>query len=100
MIKDNQLDRPLYIRDVVGLLNEQQAAISRLEEKNGALKKFIKDNFDEMMDSKMVIDDELLHDVFDELYSMRIYNKNNCEAFTKEINYLIKRIKEQCEEEL
>ena len=59
MIKDNQLDRQLYIRDVVGLLNEQQAAISRLEEKNGALKKFIKDNFDEMMDSKMVIDDEL-----------------------------------------
>ena len=44
---------------VCDLLNEQQATISRLEEKNGALKKFIKDNFDEMMDSKMVIDDEL-----------------------------------------
>ena len=33
--------------DVVGLLNE-------LAEENGALKKFIKDNFNEMMDSKMV----------------------------------------------
>ena len=41
-----------------------------------------------------------LHDVFDELYSMRIHNKNNCEAFSEEIDYLIKRIKEQCEEEL
>ena len=41
-----------------------------------------------------------LHDVFDELYSMRIHNENNCEAFSKEINYLIKNIKEQCEEEL
>ena len=40
-------------------IREKQATISRLEEKNGALKKFIKDNFDEMMDSKMVIDDEL-----------------------------------------
>ena len=47
------------LQGCVDLLNEQQATISRLEEKNGALKKFIKDNFDEMMDSKMVIDDEL-----------------------------------------
>ena len=39
-----------------------------------------------------------LHDVFDELFSMRIHNENNYEAFIKEINYLIKRIKEQCEE--
>lgn len=31
MIKDNQLDRPLYIKDVVGLLNEQRALINRLE---------------------------------------------------------------------
>jgi len=29
-----------------------------LKEENEALKKFIKDNFNEMMDSKMVIDDE------------------------------------------
>ena len=41
-----------------------------------------------------------LYDVFDELFSMRIHNKDNCEAFSKEIEYLIKRIKEQCEEEL
>lgn len=41
-----------------------------------------------------------LHDVFDELFSMRIHNENNCEAFNKEIDFLIKRIKEQCEEEL
>ena len=41
-----------------------------------------------------------LHDVFDELFSMGIHNQNNCEAFRKEIDYLIKRIKEQCEEEL
>lgn len=39
-----------------------------------------------------------LDGVFDELLSMGIYNENNCEAFTKEIVYLIKRIKEQCEE--
>lgn len=41
-----------------------------------------------------------LHDVFDELYSMRIHNQNNREAFTKEIDYLIKRIYQQCKEEL
>ena len=41
-----------------------------------------------------------LYDVFDELFSMGIHNKDNCEAFSKEIEYLIKRIKEQCEEEL
>ena len=39
-----------------------------------------------------------LDGVFDELLSMGIYNENNCEAFNKEIVYLIKRIKEQCEE--
>lgn len=39
-----------------------------------------------------------LDDVFDELLSMGIYNENNCEAFIKEIDYLIKRIKEQCED--
>lgn len=43
---------------IVELLNEQQATISRLGEENEALKKFIKDNFNVMMDSKMVIDDE------------------------------------------
>ena len=36
--------------------------------------------------------------VIDELFSMRIHNENNCEAFCKEIDYLIKRIKEQCGE--
>ena len=41
-----------------------------------------------------------LHDVYDELWSMRIYNSCNCDAFDKEILYLIKRIKEQCEDEL
>lgn len=41
-----------------------------------------------------------LHDVFNELFSMRIHNKNNCEAFSEEIDFLIKRIKEQCEDEL
>ena len=34
MIKDNQLDIPLYIKDVVGLLNEQQATILSLEDEN------------------------------------------------------------------
>ena len=32
--------------------------------------------------------------------SREIHNENNCEAFNKEIDFLIKRIKEQCEEEL
>ena len=36
---------------------EQYEQIVQLQEENEALKKFIKDNFDEMMDSKMVIDD-------------------------------------------
>ena len=40
------------------VMNEQQATITSLQEENKALKKFIKDNFSEMMDSKMVIDDE------------------------------------------
>ena len=31
MIKDNQLDKSLYIKDVVDLLNEQQATIKQLE---------------------------------------------------------------------
>ena len=46
-------------------LNELQSTISRLEEENkklqkenNALKSFIKDNFSEMMDSKMVIENE------------------------------------------
>lgn len=33
MIKDNQLDKPLYIKDVVVLLNEQQSTIDKLERK-------------------------------------------------------------------
>ena len=37
----------------IELLKQQ----GKLEKENEALKKFIKDNFDEMMDSKMVIDD-------------------------------------------
>ena len=39
-------------------IEEQQATITELKEENEALKKFIKDNFNEMMDNKMVIDDE------------------------------------------
>lgn len=41
-----------------------------------------------------------LHDVYDELWSMRIHNTWNCEAFDKEIEYIISRIKELCDEEL
>lgn len=41
-----------------------------------------------------------LHDVYDELYSMRIHNKVNCDAFDKEIVYYIKEIKGLCEIEL
>lgn len=37
MIKDNQLDRPLYIKDVVGLLNEQQATTDKLDQENADL---------------------------------------------------------------
>ncbi len=48
-IMDNDTD--LNENEVVDLLNE-------LYEENKALKKFIKDNFNEMMDSKMVINDE------------------------------------------
>ena len=44
-------DITLWKEEVVALLNE-------LAEENEALKKFIKDNFNEMMDNKMVIDDE------------------------------------------
>lgn len=40
----------------IELLKQQ----GKLEKENEALKKFIKDNFTEMMDSKMVIDDEQL----------------------------------------
>ena len=59
LVSDNEEEIFYNLEECIDLLNEQQATISRLEEKNGALKKFIKDNFDEMMDSKMVIDDEL-----------------------------------------
>lgn len=55
-IWDNGL--PMTTDEVVDTLNEQQSTIQSLKEENEALKKFIKDNFNEMMDSKMVIDDE------------------------------------------
>ena len=42
-------------------LDEIVDKLNELAEENEALKKFIKDNFNEMMDSKMVIDDELFH---------------------------------------
>lgn len=38
--------------------NKLKAKILHLQEENEALKKFIKDNFNEMMDSKMVIENE------------------------------------------
>ena len=41
-----------------------------------------------------------IHDVYDDLFSMRIHNEANCDAFNKEINFLIRRIKGLCEEEL
>lgn len=41
-----------------------------------------------------------LHDVYDELWCMRIHNKQNCDAFDKEIKYFIKRVNELSEEEL
>jgi len=42
-------------------LDEIVDKLNELAGENEALKKFIKDNFNEMMDSKMVIDDELFH---------------------------------------
>ena len=44
--------------ELVLRLNEQQATINRLKKKNEALKEFINDNFNEMMDSKMAINDD------------------------------------------
>ena len=44
MIKDNQLDKPLYIKDVVDLLNEQQATISALKEENEELRQELEEN--------------------------------------------------------
>ena len=41
MIKDNQLDKPLYIKDVVDLLNEQQATIKRLKKDNEKLQQLV-----------------------------------------------------------
>ena len=53
------------VYSVAEKLNELQSTISRLEEENEKLKKenyalqsFIKNNFNEMMDSKMVIKNE------------------------------------------
>lgn len=48
----------LFFDELVLRLNEQQATINRLKEKNEALKEFINDNFNEMMDSKMAINDD------------------------------------------
>lgn len=33
MIKDNQLDKPLYIKDVVDLLNEKQSIIEEMQKR-------------------------------------------------------------------
>ena len=49
MIKDNQLDKPFYIKDVVGLLNEQQATISQLEEENDNMNLFIKQTIEPLL---------------------------------------------------
>lgn len=38
MIKDNQLDKPLYIKDVVDLLNKQQSTITELKKEIKRLK--------------------------------------------------------------
>ena len=46
------------VEEIVEVLNNMGDKIDKLEEENGSLKKFIKDNFDGMIDSKMVIDDE------------------------------------------
>lgn len=43
MIKDNQSDKPLYIRDVVALLNEQQVTINNQEQKIQILQQEIND---------------------------------------------------------
>ena len=45
-------------REVERKVDEQQSTINELKEENKALKKFIKDNFNEMMDSKMVMRNE------------------------------------------
>ena len=65
MIKDNQLDKPLYIKDVVDLLNEQQATIEQKDKQLQKAKEYFMDylsremsanNFSELWD--LVIDDE------------------------------------------
>ena len=48
----------LILEELVLRLNEQQAIINRLKEKNGVLNEFTNDNFNEMMDSKMTINDD------------------------------------------
>ena len=48
----------LFFDELVLRLNEQQATINRLKEKNEALKEFINDNFNEMMDDVMAINDD------------------------------------------
>ena len=45
-------------RELERKVDEQQSTINELKEENKALKKFIKDNFNEMMDSKMVMRNE------------------------------------------
>ena len=51
-VQDNLNGDEYYLKWAVELMNE-------LAEENEALKRFIKDNFNDMMDSKMVVDDEL-----------------------------------------
>lgn len=59
MNKEGDFNKLVLIFDELVLrLNEQQAIINRLKEKNGALNKFINDNFNEMMDGIMTINDD------------------------------------------
>ena len=55
MIKDNQLDNPLYIRDVVDLLNEQQSRIKELEKENDDLRTTITKQVEAITEMKGII---------------------------------------------
>lgn len=54
MINYIEFDKSNYIdaKELVNLANQE---IDKLQKENDALKKFIKDNFSEMMDSKLMI---------------------------------------------
>ena len=57
--KEGDFNKLVLIFDELVLrLNEQQAIINRLREKNGALNEFTNDNFNEMMDGVMAINDD------------------------------------------